>query len=58
MHSSHVLREGARPEVGRNTLGHTSIDVTQNALSRSELSARHRALVGIRELLFAGKFGL
>jgi len=30
MHSSHMLREGARPEIVRDILGHEKIDVTQN----------------------------
>jgi site-specific recombinase XerD len=30
MHSGHLLREGARPEIVRDILGHANIDVTQN----------------------------
>jgi hypothetical protein len=30
MHSSHMLREGASPEVVRDILGHANIEVTQN----------------------------
>jgi len=29
MHSSHMLREGARPEIVRDNMGHANIDVTQ-----------------------------
>jgi len=29
MHSGHMLREGARPEIVRNNRGHANIDVTQ-----------------------------
>jgi hypothetical protein len=35
MHSSHRLREGARPEVVRDILGHANIDVTQNVYGKS-----------------------
>jgi hypothetical protein len=35
MHSSHMLREGARPEVVRNILGHANIDVTQMFTARA-----------------------
>jgi site-specific recombinase XerD len=35
MHSSHVVREGARPEVVRNIMGHADIDVTQKVYGKS-----------------------
>ncbi len=35
MHSSHMLREGARPEVVRDILGHANIDVTQMFKARA-----------------------
>jgi integrase len=36
MHSTHMLREGARPELVRdNILGHANIDVTQNVYGKS-----------------------
>ncbi len=35
MHSSHMLREGARPQVVRDILGHANIDVTQNVYGKS-----------------------
>ena len=35
MHSSPMLREGARPEVVRDNLGHANIDVTQNVYGKS-----------------------
>jgi integrase len=35
MHSSHMLREGARPEIVRDILGHANIDVTQNVYGES-----------------------
>jgi integrase len=35
MHSSHMLREGARPEIVRDILGHANIDVTQNVYGKS-----------------------
>jgi hypothetical protein len=50
MHSRHVLREGARPEVLRNTLGHTSIDVTQNAYAPNSCG-KGRALSTPGELI-------
>jgi integrase len=34
MHSSCMLRDGARPGVVRDILGHASIDVTQNAYDK------------------------
>jgi site-specific recombinase XerD len=41
MHFGHMLREGARPEIVRDNLGHANIDVTQNVL-RQELVRRAR----------------
>jgi integrase len=35
MHSSHTLREGARPEIVRDNMGHANIDVTQNVYGKS-----------------------
>ncbi len=35
MHSGHVLRESARPEIVRDNMGHANIDVTQNVYSKS-----------------------
>jgi integrase len=35
MHSSLMLREGARPEVVRDNMGHANIDVTQNIYGKS-----------------------
>src|SRR5712692_6910048 len=35
MHSSHMLREGARPELVRDNMGHANIDVTQNVYGKS-----------------------
>jgi integrase len=35
MHSSHMLREGARPEIVRDNMGHANIDVTQNVYGKS-----------------------
>jgi hypothetical protein len=35
LHSSHLLRDVARPEVVRNILGHANIDVTQNVYGKS-----------------------
>jgi acyl-CoA reductase-like NAD-dependent aldehyde dehydrogenase len=35
MHSSYMLREGARPEIVRDNMGHANIDVTQNVYGKS-----------------------
>jgi hypothetical protein len=35
MHSSRMLREGARPEIVRDILGQANIDLTQNAYGKS-----------------------
>jgi integrase len=35
MHSSLMLRGGARPEVVRDNMGHANIDVTQNVYGKS-----------------------
>ena len=35
MHSSHMLREGATPEIVRDNMGHANIDVTQNVYGKS-----------------------
>jgi hypothetical protein len=35
MHSSHMLREGTRPEIVRDNMGHANIDVTQNVYGKS-----------------------
>jgi hypothetical protein len=35
MHSSLMLREGVRPEVVRDNMGHANIDVTQNVYGKS-----------------------
>jgi hypothetical protein len=34
-HSSLMLREGAKPEVVRDNIGHANIDVTQNVYGKS-----------------------
>jgi hypothetical protein len=43
MHSSHRLREGARPEVVWDNMGHANIDVTQNVYGKS----RHAEAWGV-----------
>jgi len=35
MHSSHKLREGVRPEIVRDNMGHANIDVTQIVYGKS-----------------------
>jgi len=39
MHSSHMLREGARPEIGWDNMGHANIDVTQKMFTARALDA-------------------
>jgi hypothetical protein len=43
MHSSHLLREGARPEVVRDILGHANIEVTQNVYGKGALTRQFTA---------------
>jgi integrase len=47
MHSSLMLRQGARPEVVRDNMGHANIDVTQNVYGKSWWEEREAG-----ELLF------
>jgi len=44
MHSSLMLRTGARPEVTRDNMGHANIDVTQNVYGRSWWEERVEAV--------------
>ena len=44
MHSSLMLREGARPEVVRDNMGHANIDVTQNVYGKSWWEERVNAV--------------
>ena len=44
MHSSLMLREGARPEVVRDNMGHANIDVTQNVYGKSWREERVEAV--------------
>ena len=44
MHSSYMLREGARPEIVRDNMGHANIDVTQNVYSKSWWEERVHAV--------------
>ena len=44
MHSSLMLREGARPEVVRDNMGHANIDVTQNVYGKSWWEERVEAV--------------
>ncbi len=46
MHSSHMLREGARPELVRDNMGHANIDVTQNVYGKSWREERVDAVRG------------
>ena len=44
MHSSLMSREGARPEVVRDNMGHANIDVTQNVYGKSWWEERVEAV--------------
>jgi len=44
MHLSLMLREGARPEVVRDNMGHANIDVTQNVYGKSWWEERVEAV--------------
>jgi hypothetical protein len=45
MHSSLMQREGARPEVVRDNMGHANIDVTQNVYGKSWWEERADAVI-------------
>ena len=51
MHSSLMLREGARPEVVRDNMGHANIDVTQNVYGKSWWEERVDAVTRAVEAL-------
>jgi hypothetical protein len=53
MHSSLMLREGARPEVVRDNMGHASIDVTQNVYAKSWWEERTEAVTRAVEAVSA-----
>jgi integrase len=53
MHSSLMLREGARPEVVRDNMGHANIDVTQNVYGKSWWEERVDALTRAVEAVAA-----
>jgi hypothetical protein len=48
MHSSHMLREGAWPEIVRDNIGHANIDVTQNVYGKSWWEERVDAVIHVR----------
>ncbi|HEX6496581.1 MAG TPA: hypothetical protein VF018_13915 [Acidobacteriaceae bacterium] len=52
MHSSLMLRTGARPEVTRDNMGHATIDVTQNVYGRSWWEERVAAVTRTVEAVF------
>lgn len=52
MHSSLMLRTGARPEVTRDNMGHANIDVTQNVYGRSWWEERVQAVTRTVEAIF------
>jgi integrase len=52
MHSSLMLRTGARPEVTRDNMGHANIDVTQNVYGRSWWEERVQAVTRTVEAVF------
>jgi integrase len=53
MHSSLMLREGARPEVVRDNMGHANIDVTQNVYGKSWWEERVEAVTRAVEAVSA-----
>ena len=53
MHPSLMLREGARPEVVRDNMGHANIDVTQNVYGKSWWEERVVAVTGAVEAVSA-----
>jgi integrase len=56
MHSSLMLREGARPEVVRDNIGHANIDVTQNVYGKSWWEERVDAVTrAVEAVATAGK---
>ena len=52
MHSSPMLRTGARLEVTRDNMGHANIDVTQNIYGRSRWEERVDAVSRAVEAVF------
>ena len=52
MHSSLMLRTGARPEVTRDNMGHANIDLTQNVYGRSWWEERVEAVTRTVEAIF------
>lgn len=52
MHSSLMLRTGARPEVARDNIGHANIDVTQNVYGRSWWEERVEAVTRTNDAVF------
>lgn len=55
MHSSLMLREGARPEVVRDNMGHANIDVTQNVYGKSWWEERVEAVTRAVDAVSAAK---
>jgi len=55
MHSSLMLREGARPEVVRDNMGHANIDVTQNVYGKSWWEERVDAVTRAVEAVSAAR---
>jgi hypothetical protein len=55
MDSSLMLREGARPEVVRDNMGHANIDVTQNVYGKSWWEERVDAVTRAVEAVSAAQ---
>ena len=51
LHSSPMLREGARPEIVRDNMGHANIDVTQSVYGKSWWEERVDAVTQAVEAL-------
>jgi hypothetical protein len=54
MQSSLMLREGARPEIVRDNMGHANIDVTQNVYGKSWWEERVDVVTRAVEAVSAG----
>ena len=54
LHSSLSMRVGASPEVTRDNMGHSSVEVTQNVYTGSWWEQRVAAIQGIADLIWSG----
>jgi integrase len=54
LHSSLSMRTGASPEVTRDNMGHSTVDVTQNIYTGTWWEQRKSAIEGIESLVWGG----